>query len=117
VDGVRRAFAFELLERSLRPEEARPVLRCLEDYLAPAPQPGPAAWDALSALEERGADGATAWTRASALYAMGLERAARYEPLVRRATVDEEPLVRETADWALARLVSSQREDPSLADR
>lgn len=107
-DARRRAAALELLdnvvERSLRP--ALLPLLAGEAHQ----QAGPATGED-SSLEEgltRIAGSTDDWVRACVLYDVGANRRAALEPWVVAGLKAPDPLVRETAGWALRRLLPTE---------
>ena len=109
----RRVFALEILDNLLSPDIKRIVIPLLDD-ITPAEK-----LEALNAsfpqrkldpesrfqdLLEYSADNAFSWTKASLLHQIGKSRSANHLHNVKQGLADEEPIVRETAIWALAQL-------------
>jgi HEAT repeat protein len=96
LEGPAKAYLLPLLDD--RSPEAR-----LEALAQPFPQPGLGREARLEEILTRGADRLRPWTRASAMQGIGrLGLAQLAAPL--QAAADGDPILRETAAWALARL-------------
>jgi hypothetical protein len=109
----KRAYALEIVDVTLPQEMKQLVLplveemgsdRRLEALEAHFPQSRLGKDRRLLAILERPTAWSTSWTRACAVYAIGLGQYAGSESLPVRATADGSALVRETTDWALTRL-------------
>ncbi|MDZ7685250.1 MAG: HEAT repeat domain-containing protein [Gammaproteobacteria bacterium] len=108
-----RVFALEVLDNLLTPEIKEVVLPILDDLtvserliaLRPRyPQDSMSANDRFHRLVEEHFDERFFWSQATLLYLIGESESIEHLETVKRSLHHSEPIVRETASWALARL-------------
>ena len=106
----RRAYGLELLDQGLPAARKKHLLPLLEDLTFSArlrrledllPTPRPSVEDVLVNIVERTYGSIGVWTKAVALYGMGLKPAPAFRaPLAALLDATEDPMLRETALWA-----------------
>jgi ATP:ADP antiporter, AAA family len=118
----KRAYALEIVDTLLSPEFRALVLPVLEpasEWQRARPH-GPSGFrERLEALVRNEEGFASPWTRSCALYGIGKLAERRSAAVVAAALGAREPLVRETAAWALSRLKPRdlrERLEPLAAD-
>lgn len=106
-----RVFALEVLDNLLTPEIKQVVLPILDDLTVSErltqlrvryPQQTLSPDERFHLLVDAHFHERFFWTRASLLHLVGKNGSTRHDEVVRRALDDPEPIVRETAGWALA---------------
>ena len=121
-DKAKRLSAIDFLDNTLARDVRTLVLPLLEDepparLLARARRSFnlrvPGRGDALLSLLRQ----PEPWLKACALHAIGSGRMAHLESFCRQLLPDPDPRVREMAEWALARVPSSTKEDMLYADQ
>ncbi|MEX1236817.1 MAG: HEAT repeat domain-containing protein, partial [Pseudomonadales bacterium] len=124
-----RVFALEILDNLLTTEIKEVVLPILDDLTVserlqqlseryPQQQMSPDA--RFNSLVAEHFDELTFWTRASLLWLIGKQGPQAHLDIVRRSLGNPEPIIRETAAWALAqlhppdlrRMLVAQADDP-----
>ena len=129
-----RVFALEVLDNLLTPEIKQVVIPILDDLsvserLVPLrvryPQDSLSPDDRFHTLVDNKFGERAFWTKASLLHLIGSGRWGQHEDIVVQALDDSEPIVRETASWALAQLsptdlrasLSARLDDPDPSVR
>ncbi len=108
-----RVFALEVLDNLLTAEVKQIVFPLLDDLTVAErlqalsvrfPQKSMKAEPRLKDILERYYHKGLYWTRSILMHKVGQLRLEEFEPLIRSALTDKEPLVRETALWALSQI-------------
>ncbi len=129
-DRERRANALEILDNLLNNDLKNVVIPLVDDIPAPQrqarlvdyyPQERKSRHDRLREILGRSQQWTTAWTRTCALFTVGQIGIREFHDAVVNCLADGDPVVRETAVWALGRLnpddlvqrLNPMRRDPS----
>ena len=108
-----RVFALEVLDNLLTPEIKQVVLPILDDLTVSErlahlsvryPQPSMSPDERFHTLVSEHFGECFFWTQASLLWLIGQDRSAEHIDVVRQSLNHVEPIVRETASWAIAQL-------------